>query len=96
MKRRSGWLNYSIGPTSLIQTLSARSTYILESLTVKANISQNNIFCEIVSIANSSDEVNELFESKFNKKLTFSQLYDFFKSHKDYVYSSDITHVSCL
>lgn len=96
MKRRSGWLNSSTGPTLLIQTLSASSTYRLESLTVKANISLNNNFCEIVSITNGSDEVNKLFESKFNKKLTFSQLYDFFKSHKEYVYSSDITHVSCL
>ena len=40
---------------------------------------------KIVSIGNGNDEINESFESKFNKKLTFSQLYDFFKSHKEYI-----------
>ena len=33
---------------------------------------------KIVSIANCNEAVDESFESKFNKKLTFSQLYDFF------------------
>ena len=51
---------------------------------------------EIVSIFNGIDEVNESFEAKFNKNLTFSQVNDFFKSHKYYVYNTDIPHVSCL
>ena len=51
---------------------------------------------KIVSIANGNDEVNASLESKFDKKLTFSQLYDFLKSHKEYVYNTDIPHASCL
>ena len=52
---------------------------------------------ELVSvITNGNDEVNELFESKFNKKNTFSLLYDFLKSSKEYVYNTDIPHASCL
>ena len=43
---------------------------------------------EIVSIANSQEAVNESFESKFDKILTFSQLYDFLKGHKEYYITS--------
>ena len=51
---------------------------------------------EIVSIANCNEAVNESFESKFNKKLTFSQLYDIPKIHKEYTYNINIPHASCL
>ena len=37
---------------------------------------------EIVSIASSQEAVDESFESKFDKILTFSQLYDFLKVTK--------------
>ena len=36
------------------------------------------------------------FEKKYGKPLKFSQLYDFFKSHKEYCYNKDIPHTSCL
>ena len=45
---------------------------------------------EIVSIANSQEAVDESFESKSDKILTFSQLYDFLKGHKEYVYNINI------
>ena len=51
---------------------------------------------EIVSIANRNEASDESFESKCNKKLTFSQLYDFLKIHKEYVYNINIPHASCL
>ena len=51
---------------------------------------------EIVSIANSNEAVNESFESKFNKKLTFSQSYDILKIQKEYTYNINIPHASCL
>ena len=51
---------------------------------------------EIVSIANCKEAVDKSFESKFNKKLTFSQLYDFLKIHKEYIYNINIPHASCL
>ena len=51
---------------------------------------------EIVSIANSQEAVDESFESKFDKILTFSQLCDFLKGHKEYVYNINIPHASCL
>ena len=51
---------------------------------------------EIVSIANSQERVDESFESKFDKILTFSQLYNFLKGHKEYVYNINIPHASCL
>ena len=50
---------------------------------------------ETVSIANGNDEVNESFESKFNKKLTFSQLYSRLRDY-EYVYNTDVLHASCL
>ena len=57
---------------------------------------QKKYLREIVSIANSQEAVDESFESKFDKILTFSQLYDFLKGHKEYVYNINIPHASCL
>ena len=51
---------------------------------------------EIVSVANCNEAVDESFESKFNKKLISSQLYDFLKIQKEYVYNINILHASCL
>ena len=36
------------------------------------------------------------FVSTFSEKLTFSQLYDFTKTHKQFIYNKDIPHTSCL
>ena len=36
------------------------------------------------------------FESTFSEKLTFSQLYDFIKTHQQFIYNKDILHRSCL
>ena len=36
------------------------------------------------------------FQTTFSEKLTFSQLYDFIKNHKQYIYSKNIPHTSCL
>ena len=51
---------------------------------------------EIVSITNFNKAVDESFESKFNKKLTFSMLYDFLKIHKEYVYNINVPCAWCL
>ena len=51
---------------------------------------------EIVSVANCNEAVDESFESKFNKKLISSQLYDFLKIQKEYAYNINILHASCL
>lgn len=49
---------------------------------------------EVLSMAN--PDAYDSFNSKFGKKLTFSQLYDFLKAHKEYVYHTNIPHASCL
>ena len=50
-----------------------------------------------MSIASGNDIVNELFGSKLNKRLLiFSQLYNFLKSQKEYIYNTDIPHTSDL
>ena len=36
------------------------------------------------------------FQTTFSEKLTFSQLYDFIKNHKQYIYNKNIPHTSCL
>ena len=36
------------------------------------------------------------FVSSFSEKLTFSQLYDFIKTHKQFIYNKNIPHASCL
>ena len=41
-------------------------------------------------------EVTDTFYQKFNKLLTFSQLHDFVKYHKEYCYNQNISHGSCL
>ena len=46
---------------------------------------------EVVSIANSNDEVNQSFDN-----LTLSQLCNFLESCKEYVYNTDVTHSFCL
>ena len=53
---------------------------------------------EISEIANGSDMVKtcETFQDKFQKKLTFRQLYDFIKFHKQYIFNRSISHWSCL
>ena len=39
---------------------------------------------------------NENFESVFLEKMSFGQLYQFVKSHKQYIFNRDIPHSSCL
>ena len=53
---------------------------------------------EILEIANGSDMVKtcETFQDKFQKKLTFRQLYDFIKFHKECILNRSISHWSCL
>ena len=36
------------------------------------------------------------FQTTFSEKLTFSQLYDFIKNHKQYIHNKNIPHTSCL
>ena len=50
--------------------------------------------CTQISHLNSSEE--ECYESKFNVKLTFCQLYDFIKINKYYIFNKNIPHIACL
>ena len=40
--------------------------------------------------------VNESFQSVFQRKLSFGQLYHFIKTHKQYIFNKNIPHSSCL
>ena len=53
---------------------------------------------DIIDIANETGkiEIANSFIQTFNKSLTFSQLYDFLKTHKEYSYNKNIPHGSCL
>ena len=53
---------------------------------------------EIFEIVNGSDIIDscETFQDRFQKKLTFRQLYDFLKFHKEYIFNRSIPHWSCL
>ena len=99
-EREKIWrLNSLAGPTFHTLILVGKTAYISVRLMEKANICRKNILWalrEIVSIANSQEAVDESFESKFDKILTFSRLYDFLKGHKEYVYNINIPHASCL
>ena len=48
---------------------------------------------DILDIANRSGkiEISDSFHLKFEKKLTFSQMYDFLKAHKEYSYNKNGT-----
>ena len=50
--------------------------------------------CTQISHLNLSEE--ECFESKFNVKLTFRQLYDFIKVNKYYIFNKQIPHTACV
>ena len=43
-----------------------------------------------------SDAPSDSFEAKFGKTITFRQLYDLFKRHKQYVFNRKIPQCSCL
>ena len=53
---------------------------------------------DITDIANGTSKIEtaNFFIQTFNKSLTFSQLYDFLKAHKEYSYNKNIPHGSCL
>ena len=53
---------------------------------------------DILDIANRTGkiEIGNSFNQKFDKLLTFLQLYDFLKAHKEYSYNNNIPHGSCL
>ena len=53
---------------------------------------------DLLDIANGSGKVDvtDSFYQNFEKLLTFSQLYDFLKYHKEYCYNQNIPHGSCL
>ena len=53
---------------------------------------------DLLDIANGSGkvDVSDSFYQKFEKLLTFSQLYDFLKYHKEYCCNQNIPHGSCV
>ena len=51
---------------------------------------------DLLDIINGSELHSSNFVSTFSEKLSFSQLYDFIKSHKQFVYNKNIPHTSCL
>ena len=53
---------------------------------------------DVLDIANGSGKIKvpDTFFRKFEKALTFSQLYDFLKVHKEYAFNKNIPHGSCL
>ena len=51
---------------------------------------------DLLDIINGSELHSSNFVSIFLEKLTFSQLYDFIKSHKQFVYDKNTFYTSCL
>ena len=51
---------------------------------------------DILPVANSNAGSEQSFETRFDKELTFSQLYYFLKLHKEYTFKSNIPYTSCL
>ena len=51
---------------------------------------------DLLDIINGNELHSSNFVSTFSEKLTFSQLYDFIKSHKQFVYNKNIPHTLCL
>ena len=54
---------------------------------------------DLLDIVNGSSESlqnSQSFVSTFSEKLTFSQLYDFIKGHKQFIYNKNIPHSSCF
>ena len=53
---------------------------------------------DIIHIVNETGkiEIASSLIQTFNKSFTFSQLYDFLKTHKEYSYNKNIPHGSCL
>ena len=51
---------------------------------------------DLLDIINGSELHSSNFVSTFSEKLSFSQLYDFIKSHKQFVYNKNIPHTPCL
>lgn len=53
---------------------------------------------DVLNIANGSGKIKvpDTFFHKFEKELTFSQLYDFLKAHKEYAFNKNIPHGFCL
>ena len=47
---------------------------------------------DLLDIINGSELHSSNFVSTFSEKLSFSQLYDFIKSHKQFVYNKNIPH----
>ena len=53
---------------------------------------------DLLGITNGTGKINvpNSFHQTFDKLLTFSQLYDFLKKHKEYYFNKSILHGSCL
>ena len=51
---------------------------------------------DLLEIANGRGDIDDdSFQSKFNKKITFWQLYNFSKEHKENKFDKNISHESC-
>ena len=51
---------------------------------------------DLLDIINGSELHSSNFVPSFSEKPSFSQLYDFIKSHKQFVYDKNMPHTSCL
>ena len=68
-----------------------------------ANVTKQRLYllwnlCDLLDIINVTGKVDvtDTLYQNFKKLLTFSQLYDFVKHHKEYCYNQDIPHGLCL
>ena len=50
----------------------------------------------LLDIINCSELHSSNLVTTFSEKLSFSKLYDFIKSHKQFLYNKNIPHTSCL
>ena len=51
---------------------------------------------DLLEIVNGRGDIDDdSFQSKFNKKITFWQLYKFLKEHKEYKFNKNFPHESC-
>ena len=87
-------------PDDITYVLVAKTNFTSEKSTTRENIKNGNIsyglLLDILSIANSNTGCKKSFETRFGKKLTFSELFDFLKLQKEYTFNSNIPYTSCL
>ena len=97
-KEKKDWMIEFLSPSDMTYTNPGRqvNVYIGKVGGERKYLPRQYLLWTLRDLLDIINRTESNFVSTFSEKLTFSQLCDFTKTHKQFIYNKDISHTSCL